>query len=120
MKKNGKKTGSKRTISPLSGADATATQFKNGNRAAAGKGRPPTKKVKDLINEALGDGGIREIIKSLYCQAKKGNVQASKLIIETRDGKPKQEIGISSCDESNVLFEIVDAKNKSKSPAGST
>lgn len=61
---------------------------------ASGKARAMRKTFKDAINDNLDDKTMKQLIKSMIVQAKKGNTKAFEILRDTVGEKPveKQEI----------------------------
>jgi TPR repeat protein len=76
-----------------------ATQFKPGNQASKGHGRPrKLPKLEDLLAEVLGEEihndmtAAEVVLKALRAKAVRGDVNAAQLLLERAYGKPKQFI----------------------------
>lgn len=100
---NKQQTGKKRTISPITGADITATQFKPGQSGNPG-GRPKSRPFKEALDRVLatGDYSIDDVVRSLVKEAMGGNVQAAKEIADRIEGKSIATVEVSG-DPENPL-----------------
>lgn len=68
-----------------------AGQFKRGNRAAVGHGRPKNT-AREAIQKALGgDQGLTDLVDTLKTQADSGDVQAARMLIEMGWGKAREQ-----------------------------
>lgn len=66
------------------------------------KGKQALPDLKDLLEE-LGDEGMREVIKALHVQAKKGNIKAIDVLLDRYYGKVSQDLKLSGEVTTNVL-----------------
>jgi hypothetical protein len=74
-------------------------RFAPGNRFATGN--PNSRRMHDLrrvLLEAVGDDDIRAVVARLFEQAKGGDVQAAKLVLEYAVGRPAQSVELSGPD----------------------
>lgn len=67
---------------------------------ASGKTRAFAKTFREKINEELTEQDLKEIIRSVIKEAKKGNIKALEVLRDTRGEKPKDII------DANVKTEI--------------
>lgn len=61
---------------------------------ASGKTRAFAKTFKEKINEELTEQDLKEIIRSVIKEAKKGNIKALEVLRDTRGEKPKENISV--------------------------
>jgi hypothetical protein len=117
-----------------------ATQFKPGNQASKGHGRPPKlPKLDEYLAKILGEEmqtktagndaivAIEIILKALRLKAAKGDVKAATLLLERAYGKPKQfieqvnrnEVDLSSLSNDELfLVKKIQEKNNPNDATG--
>lgn len=67
----------------------TRGRFASGNQAAKGRGPGGAGRVRALIREAVTDDDLRAIVATLVAEAKAGNLQAAKELLDRLAGKPR-------------------------------
>lgn len=76
-----------------------------------GAGRPKkipelTKLIDNVLGEDGGKSKMEEVVKALLNEAKKGNTQAAKVLLEYAYGKPKATVELTNPDGSNVFTSV--------------
>jgi hypothetical protein len=93
--------------------------YKKGHKG--GPGRPKLPDLKEILTKVLGKENeegkteAEQILEALKKQAKAGNVKASQLLLDRGWGKVKEQVDITTNDESlnnKIQIEIITTTNK--------
>lgn len=69
------------------------------------KGRPKAlPELRVLMEDVVGDDGMREIFEKLYKLAQKGNIKAAEILIDRGYGKAKQTIDVNDISETQTFI----------------
>lgn len=80
----------------------TRGRFVGGNQAAKGRGPGDAGRVRALIRESVTDDDLRAIVATLVAEAKAGNLQAAKELLDRLAGKPKPIAEVSGQEDSEI------------------
>jgi hypothetical protein len=80
------------------------------------KGRPRIPDISELIQEEIGEDGMRKVLLKVYQMALKGNQKAADMLFDREWGRPKEKIEVSGSIKS---YKLVAATSRRGTDTGS-